>query len=543
MKVGIFLAYRPNVKLNTEGLGRYIALLIRGLVNEGCEITIATPKWSMESLKELFEDCNVDEENITYMTTENMPIALSIYYFLQKKFRFRKRKSKEKWMTKVVMNSIENILSILLSTSYALIFLALIIAICILSIPIIIIGVLYYITKWIYRHINNTKVSGLNVFNKIKNKIFNKIRPLEVFHNRVYSMEISKILRLINKSSNIDIWYSPTMFWPEFNEIKNVKAICSPDLVLLDFPTQFSTISSSLNIVEFCSETIDKGKYFITYSNFIKNSLLIGKFDKKDKNIRVIPHGCNNLIEYIDVRSNLNYSYTDDKTNTDFARVKIQDYALRNFTTPYLSECDFTDIKYLFYASQNRFYKNILNLIKAYEYLLRKKYINIKLILTCDFSHFKEVNDYIYQNRLQYDIISFKNCSAQTLAALYHCAELVVNPTLYEGGFPFTFVEGMSVGVPSIMSRIPQVEEAVNGYDLDDMLFDPFDYKDIAYKIMYGLDNRQLLLKRQYKLYKDWSQRTWQVAAREYKQAFEFFIGQHNEEKNKDIRKKGKVKK
>ena len=68
--------------------------------------------------------------------------------------------------------------------------------------------------------------------------------------------------------------------------------------------------------------------------------------------------------------------YTTDMTNKQFSRSKIQEYANIYFSTvDYLREFDFSDVRYIFYASQNRPHKNILNLIKAYEYILRKKYI------------------------------------------------------------------------------------------------------------------------------------------------------------------------
>jgi len=49
------------------------------------------------------------------------------------------------------------------------------------------------------------------------------------------------------------------------------------------------------------------------------------------------------------------------------------------------------------------------------------------------------------------------------IAACYKLADLAVNPSLSEGGFPFTFTEALSVGTPVVMARIPVTEEIIPG--------------------------------------------------------------------------------
>ena len=167
--------------------------------------------------------------------------------------------------------------------------------------------------------------------------------------------------------------------------------------------------------------------------------------------------------------------------------------------------------------------------MKAYEHILRERNIPLKLILTCNLNNDKELLNYIEQKRLQYDVLSFNSVTAQQLAALYMCARLVVNPTLYEGGFPFTFGEGMSVKTPSVMSSIPQVTEVMQGYGLEDYLFDPYDYLDMSAKIEKGLKNRDELIAKEQVLYDQLKNRTWKDVCREYVQAFEYFINRSNE--------------
>jgi glycosyltransferase involved in cell wall biosynthesis len=163
-------------------------------------------------------------------------------------------------------------------------------------------------------------------------------------------------------------------------------------------------------------------------------------------------------------------------------------------------------------------------LIKAYEYVLRHKYKQAKLILTGKYDDIPGLETYIKSHRLEFDIISLYHLPEYLLAALYAGAEFVINPSLYEGGFPFTFSEGMSVGTPSIMSRIPQVMEIMDRYDSESFLFDPYDWKDMAEKIVYAMDHRQEIIQKQEIIYTDLKRRTWDIVARDYVNAFKYFI-------------------
>jgi len=185
---------------------------------------------------------------------------------------------------------------------------------------------------------------------------------------------------------------------------------------------------------------------------------------------------------------------------------------------------DLSSTKFIFYASQLRPNKNIMNLVKGYEIALREKFIYAKLVLTGNPAHVPEVMDYIYKNRLQYDILFAYDVPDQVLAALYSRAVLVVNPTLYEGGFPFTFTEGMSVGTPSIMSDIPQVTEYIDGDLAAKMLFQPMSPNDIADKIAFGINNRSELYELQKPLYDKLKNRNWSDVANDYLDTFQKVI-------------------
>jgi glycosyltransferase involved in cell wall biosynthesis len=106
------------------------------------------------------------------------------------------------------------------------------------------------------------------------------------------------------------------------------------------------------------------------------------------------------------------------------------------------------------------------------------------------------------------------------LASLYCLACLAVNPTLFEGGFPFTFTEAYSVGTPSLLSDIAMVRERLadreneTGRLQERMLFDPMNPLDLADKIRWAVANREELLALQQGLFETFP--TWEQVAKQY---------------------------
>ena len=263
--------------------------------------------------------------------------------------------------------------------------------------------------------------------------------------------------------------------------------------------------------------TLQHGTRFITYGNFIRTELLLKGYRKKPEYVVAIKHANNDLMPYIQIDASINIQNHTDKNYTEaYAKSFLGEYA---------------EVRYIFYSSQSRPNKNILNMVKAFEYLLRKRFQPIKLFLTASLEMYKPVGEYIKEHHLERDVISFYNVPAKKLAALYYCAELVVNPTLYEGGFPFTFGEGMSVGTPSVMSDIPQTRDVLEPAGLEDIMFDPYDWKDMADKIEYALAHKEELYEKELPLYQELAKRTPKVEAQEYVEAFRYFIEQEAAEK------------
>ncbi len=545
MRIGIYLAHAPakNPSFKQEGLGRLLAYLVKSLEENGHQIVVATSSWTIGPFKELFESYGMDIDNMEVLLSNYEPQLLKIYlkYFGVKKTKnhYKLKKAAVLWIDKCM----EGMLKIrhLITLIFVLVFSAAVIAVLL---PFALIGgmlygVFYLISKILHKQYvysgleekikKNSIVLG--IYKHVYKKYMEENMVLQYFRNDMAKDLIRKI-KLMKKP--VDIWYCPMAFWPEFNRIPGKKVICMPDLVVSDFASNFSGMFSDVNNMKNIRSVVTEGQYFITYSEYLKKSLLMQQFGKKAENIIAIPHAINDMMDEIKISETY---LLEDRNNSIFHRYirTVLCTAAPNIINQedYLgagcSGFSFQNVKYIFYASQLRGNKNILNLVRAYHKLLRKKHMQIKLILTCRFYKDAEVTNYIQENYLQYDVLSFWGVSKQQLAALYACAELVVNPTFYEGGFPFTFGEGMSVGTPSVMSKIPQVLDVVEGYSLEKYMFDPYDVEDMADKIYYALKHREEVYLAEKELYEELDRRNWNDVGEEYVEAFQYFMEREKE--------------
>lgn len=552
MKIGIYLGYPPcgkSFSLKKEGLGRYLAFLIKGFTKNNNEIVIACPRWVVDAVNELIEEENISRELVKFLVPTDMPFIYKIYLkHIDKEVKFKNRRI---WrLQKVTSCLIDRIIETLICTKNAVLFAAIsivLILLGVLTLPFTLIILLLLTIRKIIKALGRIflktqdeekttkdRMKKIIKQNRVTRLVLNKIRQsldTTMVKEKMRKSSAKEIINKINRMTEpMDVWYCPMAFWNEFNLINGTKVICVPDLVTTELPLNF-TDSDYTVATDNVKNTINNGTYFITYCEYLKTSLLINKFSKSHEDVIAIPHATNNMLEFIDVEGYFKDSAWRGDVNNYFCKNIIMPYITNNsinmveyLTSQGIGNFSYKDIKYIFYSSQVRPNKNILTLIKAYEYILREKNIPIKLILTGNITLNKDIYDYIKDNRLQYDILSFYNVSNQQLAALYKQAELVVNPTLYEGGFPFTFGEGMSVGTPSIMSDIPQVMEVIKGYDLEDCIFDPYDYKDLASKIIYGLNHREEIYLKQKILYEKLEKRSWEDICKDYQKAFEYFI-------------------
>lgn len=545
-KIGIFLAFAPGQSIQCHGIGRLLMHIINNINQDDLQIVIACPKWWEQELHEFLGEKNIHSQYISILTTPEKPNLIKLLFLFQSTIKIIRSSIKKEHRVKVenknffllilkkiifkinqIRKTLNDKLQIILFSGNS-IFLP-------IQMVIILLGFLFYLSMIFYRNIISLKDKAAFILSKAKNLIFKKTKKIfpnhflskiQVFkkgfqdaraykkyqiiretYKNLRKYEIKKLVDIINKKNDIELWFVPTIFWGEISKIKKIKILSVPDLAIFEFPTYF-TDKIYAEIYPNACEAIESSDYFITYSHHVKTKHIINHFYVPNEKIFVIRHGTER-------KKNINH-YKSLKI--------IHKHIKEKFTNNwYLYNYDFTDCKFIFYSSQIRSYKNILNLVKAYELLLRKRYVNIKLIITGHLSDSPEIKDYIQKQQLQYDVLSFSNVSSEVLDALNHLAVCSVNPTLFEGGFPFTFAEAYSVGTPSVMSRIPVVMELMEDLpELQDlMLFDPYNVNDMVNKIEWAVNHRDELFEAQKVLYNKFENRTWDVVAKDYLDLFE----------------------
>lgn len=560
MRIGIFLGYGPQTNLRKEGLGRALADNIKGFIN-GNKITIACPKWLKKSVVDLLEDHNIDKNMVSFITTSfGAPPIWHVYELLTRKKG--QRGLKKRIFTALLSLVIKAGSKLAKSKTFVSFIFWIIIDLLLgilLLIPVLL--VCFLIGNIAFLFANNVRIItriiigliilvmiaavllGLKIKEKNKEKNINKSStekksseketslpkkikkflkkylPPDIlvspFQDMIDSASEELVRKINNTNSSIDVWYIPALFWPQVTSIRKAPIVLNaPDLVSEEFPIGFSSVESAVYGAMNCRNSLMGAKYFITYSEYLRKQLLINEYGKDENDCIAIPHSSASLYSYLKLDVNADNNF---RTNKNFE----EEYAKELLDSLHIG---LRDERYIFYCSQSRPSKNLLTLIKAYEYLVRKRFNNIKLVLTCKIESDEQLEKYLDDNDLHENIVFCHNVSTAKLAALYYCADIVVNPTLYEGGFPFTFCEGMSVGTPSLMSRIPQVQEVLEPAGLEEIMFDPFSWEDLANKIEYWLSKKEKLYEKELPLYSEMAKRTPEVVANDYVKAFEYFI-------------------
>lgn len=513
--IGIYLRYSPTEPLKDQGISRLLSFLISGcLSNKSLHLTIAIPSWLKHQINELLTEQNIDTSKIEFITTGNKPILMRLLHWKQHRTKFSLKILSLPYWKDLLKKALKHLLSRMGTLLFVPLFLIYTIAfICLL--PLVPLLSLVYLTKSLIVRLG-TRVSS---FIKTQlDKSFLSPQKLKRFFESTMIEETTQLIDKINTRNDVDVWFVPTLFWDEIKLIQKKVVIAVPDVVFVDFPTQFNDLFC-YNVYKKMQETSSNADAIICYSNHVKTIHIIEALGFEEDKISVIPHG------HIDLSSHLLSSHETNPTPSllrNRALSIIQEYQNNHAEIGvYMRDFDFSELSYVFYSSQLRHHKNFMNLIKAVRHLIKERNLKIKLIVTANIYMNDAIAEYIANNKLMYDIISLHNVPTKVLAALNCLSICAVNPTLFEGGFPFTFSEAFSVGTPSVMSAIPAVLEQVEDTQLrKTMLFDPYDVTAIADKIEWAIKNCEKLYAAQLPLYQTLKERTWDEVAKDYLAAF-----------------------
>ena len=525
---GIFLAYAPTVDLQKEGLGRHlIAFLKAATQRNDVRFIVACPSWSKESLLELCESEGVNSQCFDILTPLSKPILLRIFeaykaYYARPKVssRFsilteavRSRFSAHRQWLEASFVSSRSVWSLLTLSFYLL-------ALVVISIPFSLMSAIVIVTLNLMRRISQW-IQG----NSLVSLVISKFHELTMspkddgFSYRLFRYmeknESALLLQQINALKHVTAWYSPTAFWPAFNKINAPRLMCVPDVVLADFPIGFANVGGDRFRENFkqLESAILGCENFVTYSHQIKWGTLVDRYAIKASSVHVVYHAPNTLSQWVSISG-----FPDiETTSINYCQWLLGKAMLKAHNTNYASSFKNGSVRFLFYASQFRPNKNVLSLLRAYEYLLRKRFIGHKLILTGLPTISPEISEFIKEHHLENDVLCLHGLTTGELAACYRLADLAINPSLSEGGCPFTFTEALSVGTPVVMGRIPVTMEVLNDPSIDEvMFFDPYNWRDIADRIEWAVHHRNELLVMQKPIYEQLLQREWGDVVAEY---------------------------
>lgn len=527
-RFGIYLAYAPGIDLRHEGLGRYLAAFLKGAAGrDDVKFTLICPSWTKKALHELFLSEGVEEDVFEIVSPPGIPMILRGYEgYIARKKKLKKMSLKERIAKKlfhwkaVFASKVEDRLISVDSYSgvFRLAIEALVLFIlALLFSPVLILLPLYALQLKITVVVRRLLRPVRKVVNRLRKAVGAPKEDAFVLrlYQRLEQVESDRMLQIVNKMTDVKAWYSPTAFWPAFNNIKAPRLMCVPDVVLSDFPIGFSEVGGErfLKVYERVEAAIHGGQHFVTYSKNVKWETLVERYALKPSAISVVYHAPNDLSGNVAVRGLSDTEAASRNYCTTLFKRALKKASNYSYASTFFNG----DAKFIFYASQFRPNKNIISLLKAYQYLLRNDLIRHKLVLTGHAEGFLTVKDYIRDNYLENDVLCMHGLTVQELAACYKLADLAVNPSLSEGGCPFTFTEALSVSTPVVMARIPVTEEVLVDPELQTLtLFNPYDWKDIADRIQWGILNRDQLLAVQMNAYELLSKRNWTDVVNEH---------------------------
>lgn len=536
-KFGIYLSYSPIVDLRAEGLGRHLAMFMKGAVTDpSLRMIIACPSWSRQNLHELFEEFNIPTASYEIIGPEKSSLLWStVDYFRKLKGRLRKKKQRLTTrrgrlsrLVKKVRGLAASIVRLIIRSRNPFVFIPAvllgIVALPFLGLAAAILWAVRRFLRLVRRPVNGVVSRSRSVLNRVKGLVGKVGRYI---YNIAVDEEASIVVKHANKRTDIPVWYCPTSFWPQVNKIKAPTLICVPDVVPVFFPVGFSRQGGvhMFNGYKAIEKTIRGGKYFVTYSDEIKNTTLVKRFGVNGDAVHVVRHGVSSLDHLTTVSG-----FPDNEKAADTMCSQYLSTALTKVTNNWHgTRFASSNLAYLFYASQFRPNKNVLTLLKAYKWLRREKLLHLKLILTGHIHDDPSVRSYIEKHELNDDVLCLRRITEKELAAVYYKAELAVNPSLSEGGTPFTLSEALSVNTPVVMADIPVTKETVIDPALYEMTtFNGLDWRSLADKILWALGNRSELLDTQRNFYESvLKKRNWQHVARDHLDILESIALKH----------------
>ncbi|WP_353216114.1 hypothetical protein [Sandarakinorhabdus sp.] len=255
---------------------------------------------------------------------------------------------------------------------------------------------------------------------------------------------------------------------------------------------------------------------FITFSDHVARDQVQGLFGVPPDRVTVIPHAPPTLDGIL--------PFIRDGQRTEASRYAaaclLRRHAARHGPA-YLANFPFEHVRYAAVSTQDRVTKNIRVVVDAIDELVRAQFESFKLIMTAQLHYgatWSPTPGAIARRLLHLDALSMPDLPRDVHAAFYHCAEIAIHPSVFEGGRgTFPYYEAISVGTPCLMAHGPHVAELlIDTPELAGSMFDPFDAVGLAALMLAASAGRAELVALQRATYDRLRQRTWRQVALEY---------------------------
>lgn len=539
LRIGVWAPLHIGSRWQHEGLTRLFAYIAEGTPPEKAEFIILAPRWQKEDIEEDIEslrklcpakiECAVHPGGVPFI----LRIARQLLMNDQRKRNF----TNHIWIS---LKRIRNWLGIKISSFLATpvgkyeTLLAWILISPLLAVDytgrLIFNGTKRLARRsGIKRRIRRRTKLFYGLLSNIKGQLYNFAYGIA---RDTYQTEFQRMARYANQKLDIDCWLilNPVHVNSKYLEAPLVSIF--PDFVPASCPTGFPEdfVQTALERIKELDPHITR---FVTLSEHVRKDHAGKLFNIDPKRVSVIP------VAPVDLSPSLPRLHRAAESTVESrkkAATIIRDYCAAKIRAPiygpnellekYLKDFPFEDAPYVFVSTQNRPNKNILRVVKAVESILRRDFIDLKLIMTCAIdlhSPLDELSHYIGSQRLHQDILSIPRVPRDVHAALYHCAAVTVHASFFEGGTgSFPFYESLSLGTPILMSLNKSTIEGSDGPDYNEMLFDPYSTDELAKKIKSILVNRQAAFRNQARIYeRHVAVRTWSHVADEYLQVFQ----------------------
>ena len=329
-----------------------------------------------------------------------------------------------------------------------------------------------------------------------------------------------ELAEFANNYVNVEGWLS---LFPMFTAARNLKAPVTtvfPDAIPLMFH-QFGEANwgeggGQRDWLDRVLERVGFSARFITFSDHVAEQQLTKLFGVPSSAIHVVPHASPDLAPL------LPFIHNRQKTSKSLIRAAdmLRDYAAMRGLA-YLIDYPFEEVPFIAISTQDRVTKNLHLLAECLKEIVRHDRDSIKIIATATIDYAQgwgRLPILLRKAQLQGDFLSMPDVPPDIHAALLHCANVVVHPSIFEGGHaPFPFYEAVSVGTPCLIARGPHVRELCQRYPgVEAFTFDPSDRCGLAEMIRNVLNNPQTVMDDQLTMFAWMSLYGWSEVAADY---------------------------